>query len=81
MLKRTAGGFAAPIYVAVGAGQSTLTLPGSIYLARPLQAADPASLSVTVPAHVGPYDFGSVVTRARVVLRPFHDPDGARVRS
>src|SRR5262249_7243238 len=47
-----------------------LSLPGSIYLARPLQAGDPASLSIVVPARVGPFDFGNVVTRARVILRP-----------
>lgn len=58
------------VTVAVGSGGSPLSLPGSIYLARPLQAGDPASLSVTVPARVGPYDFGTVVTRVRVVLRP-----------
>jgi hypothetical protein len=58
------------VSVSVGGGPSPLTLPGSIYLAKPLQTGDPASLSVTVPARVGPYDFGTVVTRARVVLRP-----------
>jgi hypothetical protein len=58
------------VSVAVGSGNAPLSLPGSIYLARPLQPGDPASLSVTVPARVGPYDFGTVVTRARVVLRP-----------
>ncbi len=57
------------VSAAVGSGGSPLALPGSIYLARPLQAGDPASLSVVVPAQVGPFDFGTVVTRARVVLR------------
>ena len=55
---------------AVGAGGSPLTLPGSIHLARPLQPGDPASLSIVVPARVGPFDFGLVVTRARIALRP-----------
>ena len=55
---------------AVGSGGSPLSLPGSIYLAQPLRAGDPASLSIVVPARVGPFDFGNVVTRARVILRP-----------
>ena len=54
----------------VGAGGSPLSLPGSIHLARPIQAGDPASLSIVVPARVGPFDFGPVVTRARVAVRP-----------
>jgi hypothetical protein len=53
----------------IGSGGSPLSMPGSIYLAKPLQAGDPASLSVVVPARVGPFDFGTVVTRARIVVR------------
>ena len=55
--------------VAVGAGPDPLGLPGSVYLADPIQAGDPASLSVVVPSKVGPYDFGNIVTRVRVILR------------
>lgn len=57
------------VSAAVGSGNSPLSLPGSIYIGQPLQAGDPASLSIVVPARVGPFDFGSVVTRARVVFR------------
>jgi hypothetical protein len=57
------------ITASVGAGPSPLSLPGSVYLAKQLQAGDPASLSIVVPAKVGPFDFGNVVTRARVVVR------------
>jgi hypothetical protein len=57
------------VSTSVGSGPSPLSLPGTISLARPLQAGDPASLSVVVPARVGPFDLGNVVTRARVILR------------
>jgi hypothetical protein len=57
------------VTTAVGAGGNPLALPGSMYLAQPLQRGDPASLSVVVPARAGPFDFGNVVVRARVVLR------------
>jgi hypothetical protein len=53
----------------VGSGPSPLSLPGSIYLAKPLHAGDPASLSIVVPSRVGPFDFGPVVTRARLIVR------------
>ena len=44
----------------VGSGGDPLPLPGSIYLAQPLQSGDPASLSIVVPAKAGPFDFGNV---------------------
>ena len=53
----------------VGSGNDPLPLPGSIYLAQPLQAGDPASLSIVVPAKAGPFDFGNVIVRARIVVR------------
>jgi hypothetical protein len=53
----------------VGSGPSPISLPGSVYLAHPLQGGDPASLSIVVPAKAGPFEFGKVVTRARVILR------------
>jgi hypothetical protein len=55
--------------VAVGAGPDPLPLPGRVYLADPLVGGDPASLSVVVPSKVGPFDFGPIVTRVRVILR------------
>jgi hypothetical protein len=57
------------VTTAVGSGGDPLPLPGSIYLAQPLQSGDPASLSIVVPAKAGPFDFGNVVIRARIVLR------------
>jgi hypothetical protein len=57
------------VATAVGSGASPLSLPGSIHLAQPLQPGDPASLAVAVPARVGPFDFGTVVTRARIAVR------------
>lgn len=53
----------------VGSGNDPLPLPGTLYLAQPLQSGDPASLSIVVPAKAGPFDFGNVVIRARIVLR------------
>jgi hypothetical protein len=53
----------------VGSGNDPLALPGSMYLAQPLQAGDPASLGIVVPAKAGPFDFGNVVIRGRIVLR------------
>jgi hypothetical protein len=57
------------VSTAVGSGNDPLPLPGSIYLAEPLQSGDPASLSIVVPAKAGPFDFGNVVLRARIILR------------
>ncbi len=57
------------VTTAVGAGGAPLALPGTMYLAKPLQRGDPASLSIVVPARAGPFDFGNVVIRARIALR------------
>jgi hypothetical protein len=57
------------VSTAVGSGNDPLPLPGTIYLAESLQPGDPASLSIVVPAKAGPFDFGNVVIRARIVLR------------
>jgi hypothetical protein len=53
----------------IGSGGDPLPLPGSIYIADPLQAGDPASLSIVVPNRAGPFDFGNTVLRARIILR------------
>jgi len=64
-----AGSRIGSVSTVVGSGNDPLPLPGSIYLAEPLQDDDPASLSIVVPAKAGPFDFGNVVIRARIVLR------------
>lgn len=58
----------------VGAGTEPNYFPGSVYLAGPYKGA-PLSLVIAVPALAGPYDFGTVVVRARV----FVDPTTAQV--
>lgn len=61
--------------VGVGAGPSPLALAGSVYLTGPYEGA-PFGLAVAIPAEaVGPFDFGTVVTRAKVEL----DERSARV--
>lgn len=56
---------------ALGAGPSPLMLPGAIYLTGPYDGA-PYGLSIAVSAeHVGPYDYGVVVTRAGIGIDPF----------
>jgi hypothetical protein len=56
--------------VAVGAGSSPLALSGSTYLTGPYAGA-PYGLSVVVPAEkVGPFDYGKIVTRARIDVDP-----------
>jgi hypothetical protein len=57
------------IDTSVGSGDDPLELPGTIYIADPLQPGDPASLSIVVPNKAGPFDFGNTVLRARIVLR------------
>jgi hypothetical protein len=56
--------------VSVGGTDAPLQAPGSIYLGRPLQADDIASLSIVVSAKAGPIDLGKVVVANRVRLRP-----------
>ncbi len=61
--------------VSVGAGPSPYTLSGPAYLTGPYGGA-PYGLSVAVPAEkVGPFDYGTIVTRATVSV----DPHTARI--
>ncbi len=61
--------------VAVGAGSLPLWVPqagkppAAIYLSGPYKGA-PYSLVVTVPAQAGPFDLGTVVTRAGIYVDP-----------
>jgi hypothetical protein len=50
------------VTVAAGAGGEPYTFTGHAYLTGPYNGA-PYGLSVVVPAHAGPYDFGEIVTR------------------
>jgi hypothetical protein len=52
-----------------GAGGSPLRLGGTIYLATG-DAGAPAALLTVVPARVGPYDFGNVVLKSNIHVRP-----------
>jgi hypothetical protein len=53
----------------VGSGSSTLTLNGGIYLAAGTGSA-PADLAIVLPAVVGPFNLGSVVTLAPITVDP-----------
>lgn len=53
----------------VGSGSQPPTLPGTVYLAAPKVAGDPASLAIVVPAKLGPVDAGTIVVGARLTLR------------
>jgi hypothetical protein len=59
------------VSAAVGAGPSPLVLPGTVYFTGPYAGA-PFGLLVSVPAEkVGPFDFGTIVTRATVNIDPY----------
>lgn len=54
--------------VGVGAGPSPLPLSGSVYLTGPYEGA-PFGLAVAIPAEaIGPFDYGTVVARARIEI-------------
>jgi hypothetical protein len=57
--------------VTAGSGAKPLALSGRVYLTGPY-GGQPYGLSVAVPAQkVGPYDYGTIVTRASVGVEPF----------
>ena len=59
------------VLASLGSGTSPLQLPGAVYLTGPYDGA-PYGLSIAVSAeHVGPYDYGVVVTRARIDIDPY----------
>jgi hypothetical protein len=55
------------VTVAAGAGSEPYTFKGWAYLTGPYDGA-PYGLSVVVPALAGPYDLGTVVTRAGITV-------------
>jgi hypothetical protein len=67
------------VQIAAGTGSSPVQLPGTISLAEPVPGSgDVASLVVAIPVKVGPFDVGTVVSRAR--LQILFDPEvGVRV--
>src|SRR5207248_1100582 len=68
-----AGSRVGSVAVTSGPGGAPLTLGGDIYLTGP-QDGSLAGLAIVVPARVGPFDFGNVISLARI------DVSGADVR-
>ena len=61
------------VAVTAGPGNAPMTLRGDVFLTGP-QDGSLAGLNIVVPARVGPFDFGNVVSKARI------DVTGADVR-
>jgi hypothetical protein len=55
--------------VAAGPGSHPYYQKGTVYLTGPYKGA-PFGLSIVVPTHAGPFNFGNVVVRARVTVDP-----------
>jgi hypothetical protein len=55
--------------IAAGAGPQPLSLSGPVYLTGPYDGA-PFGLVIAVNATAGPFDFGTITTRARVLVNP-----------
>jgi hypothetical protein len=56
--------------VTVGAGSEPYAFSGSVFLTGPYDGA-PYGLSIPVEALAGPFDFGKIVTRARIGVEPY----------
>jgi len=69
--KCTAASLIGTATVSVGSGPSPYTISGPAYITGPYGGA-PYGLSVAVPAEkVGPFDYGTIVTRASVSVDPY----------
>jgi hypothetical protein len=58
------------VTVAAGSGSSPYTFYGQAYLTGPYNGA-PYGMSIVVPAVAGPFNLGSVVTRASIAVEPY----------
>ena len=62
------------VAVAAGAGPSTVTVNGPVYLAGPYTDANgtsyPFSLSIVVPVAAGPFNLGTQVVQAGIAVDP-----------
>jgi hypothetical protein len=56
--------------VLAGSGSQPFSFTGPVYLTGPYQG-NPYGLSIKVPAVAGPFNFGTVVTRAGITVNPF----------
>lgn len=57
--------------VKVGSGSAPYELGGTVYLTGPYEGA-PYGMSIVVPAtKVGPFDYGNIVTRAKIAIEPY----------
>lgn len=57
--------------VAIGSGPKPYGLSGNVYLTGPYGGA-PYGMTIVVPAEkVGPYDYGTIVTRAKIEVDPY----------